>query len=87
MAFITRLADPLPTPIPAPTRPAPSSRQTFNCIVSYEYERGPVQTFRCPVTASIYTTGLKMALQNAQAALRPHRWSSVVIVLERGARS
>jgi len=62
----------------------PTSRQrTFHVNVSFEFTEAPPRTFKGCLLASNVRPAARMALQKAEQALRPARWSSVVVVLTR----
>ena len=58
--------------------------QTFHYSISFEFDRLPVLTSRGVVKAAKATTGAVMALRHATDDLKPRRWRSLVVVLERG---
>lgn len=64
-----------------PRRPAHVHRLT--CTVTFEFDLNPPLTYRGPIQASHVGTGARMAVQQAAQALRPARWQSVVVVLDR----
>jgi len=66
--------------IPQPTT---TRQRTFHVNVCFEFDQAPPRTFRGCVLAAHVRTGARMALQKAEQALRPARWSSVVVVLTR----
>lgn len=57
---------------------------TLNCSVTFEFKRLPPTTHKTTVVGATVGTCVRRALQNAQKALRPVNWTSlVVVVLER----
>ena len=58
-------------------------RRTFQAAVCFEFDQAPPITYRGAVLASRVRTGASMALRNAEVALKPDRWRSVVVLLTR----
>ena len=51
---------------------------TVLCSVTFEFDRLPPVTHRCTVTGGSAATCLHRAVREAQQALKPREWSSIV---------
>jgi hypothetical protein len=57
---------------------------TIHYAVTYEFEHRPPLTYRGTATAGKVSTCARLALNEAQKALKPHGWASLnFVVLER----